>query len=82
MLHLFGPASRRANTLSRREMLRIGGLGMTGISLPMLLDRPASAATVGAKRDETPATSKTASTAKRSPPQAPAVKLRSKRRGS
>jgi len=47
MLHLFGPPSSTANTLSRREMLRIGGLGMTGLTLPGLLEKSAAAATSG-----------------------------------
>jgi hypothetical protein len=54
MLHLFGPASKTANTLSRREMIRIGGLGMTGLTLPMLLagksQGAATAETKSAKR--------------------------------
>ncbi|MDX1945671.1 MAG: DUF1501 domain-containing protein [Pirellulaceae bacterium] len=37
MLHLFGPASPVANSLSRREMLRIGGLMTGGLSLSQLL---------------------------------------------
>lgn len=39
MLHLFGPSSKYARSLSRREMLRIGGLGMTGLSLSTLLEQ-------------------------------------------
>src|ERR1043166_8599359 len=51
MLHLFGPASKTANTLSRREMLRIGGLGMTGLSLPMLLESGTRGASPAAKQE-------------------------------
>ncbi len=47
MLKLFGPAAR-GEGLNRRELLRIGGLGMAGLSLPMLLPR-ASAAPAGKK---------------------------------
>ena len=36
MLHLFGPSSKHARSLSRREMLRIGGLGMTGFKESLL----------------------------------------------
>lgn len=42
MLRLFGPDAR--NGLSRREMLRVGGLMTTGLSLPSLLSTPARAA--------------------------------------
>jgi hypothetical protein len=64
MLHLFGPASRTADTLSRREMLRIGGLGMTGLTLPMLLDRETRAANSAAKQTSGAASSKTFGRAK------------------
>jgi hypothetical protein len=37
------PSDRRG-PLDRREMLRLGGLGMLGLSLPVLLERPAATA--------------------------------------
>lgn len=43
MLNLWGPSSNAKP--DRREMLRIGGLAMSGVSLPFLLSRPAAAAT-------------------------------------
>jgi hypothetical protein len=48
MLSLFGPAER-GNRLSRREMLCIGGLSMTGLSLPLLLAQSAPAAPASGK---------------------------------
>ncbi|MCE9608057.1 MAG: DUF1501 domain-containing protein, partial [Planctomycetia bacterium] len=44
MLRLLAPGSDAADVLSRREMLRIGGLGMTGLSLSTLLGQVAAAA--------------------------------------
>jgi hypothetical protein len=38
MLHLWNTASR-LDRIDRREMLRVGGLSLTGLTLPMLLDR-------------------------------------------
>jgi hypothetical protein len=43
MVRLLGPASRLCDGISRRELLRIGGLSMTGLALPELLARPAAA---------------------------------------
>ena len=44
MLNFWGPALR-SGSLSRRELLlRVGGLSLTGLSLPLLLNRPAAAA--------------------------------------
>src|SRR4051812_40807389 len=40
MLSLLGPAFRSAAGVSRREMLRVGGLSMGGDSLPHLLSQP------------------------------------------
>src|SRR3954470_20180713 len=48
MLNLWAPASR-PGILDRRELLRVGGLSLAGISLPFLLERTAGAAAVGAK---------------------------------
>src|ERR1051326_8103477 len=42
MLNLWNTASRR-NLLDRRELLRIGGLTLTGLSLPALLQNTAAA---------------------------------------
>ena len=47
MLKLFGPSSH-GEGINRREMLRIGGLGMAGLTIPMLLPR-AIAAPAGKK---------------------------------
>ncbi len=44
MFHLFGPAAHRGESLSRREMLRIGGLGVSGLSLSTLLEQRANGA--------------------------------------
>ena len=38
MLSLYGPESQKGESLQRREMLKIGGLGLTGLGLPQLLD--------------------------------------------
>src|SRR5262249_42859700 len=46
MIRLLGPRSRFCDGLSRRELLRIGGLGLGGLSLPALLERPARASKV------------------------------------
>jgi hypothetical protein len=37
MLHLCGPGSRLCDGLTRREFLRVGGLGLGGLTLPGLL---------------------------------------------
>ena len=37
MLRLYGPGIRPSEPLNRREMLRIGGLGMSGLTLTSLL---------------------------------------------
>src|SRR5437763_17086454 len=44
MLHLRGPGARLCDGLTRRDLLRVGGLGLAGLSLPALLARPAAAA--------------------------------------
>lgn len=44
MLRLYGPATSQNEAIHRREMLRIGSLGMTGLSLPTLLHKNACAA--------------------------------------
>ena len=41
MLRLIGPAAFRGESIPRREMLRLGGLGMTGLSLPLLAGQAA-----------------------------------------
>ena len=43
MLRLIGPAAFRGESIPRREMLRLGGLGMTGLSLPLLAGQAAAA---------------------------------------
>ena len=43
MLRLLGPGVHKAESLDRREMLRIGALGMSGMTLPSLLSSPALA---------------------------------------
>ncbi|HEY1068558.1 MAG TPA: hypothetical protein VGE52_20710, partial [Pirellulales bacterium] len=45
MIDLLGPALRSGDPLSRREMLRIGGLAPLGLSLAGLLAAQARAAT-------------------------------------
>jgi hypothetical protein len=37
MFHLCGPGARLCDGVTRREFLRVGGLGLTGLSLPALL---------------------------------------------
>jgi hypothetical protein len=44
MLHILGNRSQLCDGLSRREMLRAGGLGTLGLSLPMLLHSRAAKA--------------------------------------
>ena len=44
MLRLFGPGVTASEPLCRREMLRIGGLGMTGLGLSTLLEPQARGA--------------------------------------
>ena len=41
MIRLLTPGSHQPRALKRREMLRIGGVGLGGLSLPTLLGRPA-----------------------------------------
>ena len=43
MLSLLGPGFRTAHGMSRREMIRVGGLSMSGVALSDLLTRQASA---------------------------------------
>ncbi len=45
MLHMCSSGARLCDGISRREFLRVGGLGLTGLSLPALLRRQASATT-------------------------------------
>ena len=47
MLHLLGNGSRLCDGLTRRELLRVGGLGLAGLSLPALLHGRAAAASGG-----------------------------------
>jgi hypothetical protein len=44
MIRLLGPTARFCDGLNRRELLRIGGLSLGGLSLPILMERPARAA--------------------------------------
>ena len=44
MLHLCGPGTRLCDGVTRREFLRIGGLGVAGLTLPALLRARAEAA--------------------------------------
>jgi hypothetical protein len=44
MLRINGPAARLCDGVDRREMLRIGALSMSGVSLPMLLEQQGQAA--------------------------------------
>ena len=43
MLSIHGPARRLCDGVSRRELLRIGGLALGGLSLPQLLKAEAEA---------------------------------------
>ena len=43
MLSLLGPSFSTANGFTRREMIRVGGLSMSGVALSDLLSRAASA---------------------------------------
>ncbi|HLJ94065.1 MAG TPA: DUF1501 domain-containing protein [Gemmataceae bacterium] len=47
MLHLYGSGARLCDGLTRREFLRVGGLGLASLSLPTLLENRASAAAPG-----------------------------------
>ena len=51
MLH-FWPKAQRPGLFDRREMLRLGGLGMLGLSLPMLMERTAAADSPAAKKSK------------------------------
>src|SRR5947209_839307 len=44
MLHLCGSGSRLCDGVTRRTFLRVGGLGLAGLTLPTLLQRQAQAA--------------------------------------
>jgi hypothetical protein len=44
MLHLGGPGGRLCDGLSRREWLQVGGLALSGLTLPGLMRRPVQAA--------------------------------------
>jgi hypothetical protein len=52
MLNILGSTKRLCGGVSRRDMLRIGGLGLAGISLPQLaaLQESSSASDIGAPR--------------------------------
>src|SRR6516165_2150453 len=43
MLSLLGPSFRTAHGFTRREMIRVGGLSMSGVALAELLDKPVHA---------------------------------------
>src|SRR4249920_2200848 len=45
MLDLFGPAHRTCDGVSRRDFLRVGSLGLAGLTLPDLLKARAAQAT-------------------------------------
>lgn len=49
MLRLLGPAARLCDGIDRRELLRIGALSMTGLTLPDLLAPAAAAKTTKSK---------------------------------
>ena len=49
MLHLCGPTTRLCDGVSRREFLRVGGLGLAGLTLPELLRGRAASPTVKIK---------------------------------
>jgi hypothetical protein len=49
MFHLCGPGARLCDGLTRREFLRVGGLGLAGVTLPALLQSRAAAAPVKAR---------------------------------
>ncbi len=54
MLSLLGPAFRTPQGLTRREMIRVGGLSMSGVALADLLARPAFAAPSSAEKSHDP----------------------------
>ncbi len=43
MFSIFGPGHRMCDGISRREMLRVGGIGLGGLTMPQLLQRRAQA---------------------------------------
>ena len=49
MLNLWGPVGR-GGRLDRRELLRVGGLSLTGLTLPWLLDQASAASKAPTKR--------------------------------
>ena len=48
MLRILGSATRLCDGVTRREALRVGGLGALGLGLPELLRQPAARAAEGA----------------------------------
>jgi hypothetical protein len=54
MLSLLGPEFRSGGELSRREMIRVGGLSMGGVALSDLLTRPVAAAPVASQVSQGP----------------------------
>ena len=53
MLTINGPKSQNCQSVTRRELLRAGGLGVLGLTLPGLLQERASAAAADAPRPRT-----------------------------
>ncbi|HKM54588.1 MAG TPA: DUF1501 domain-containing protein, partial [Isosphaeraceae bacterium] len=53
MLSLLGPSARTCQGVSRRDLLRAGGLGLLGLTLPGLLRGQAQAASTGKSRPAT-----------------------------
>ena len=49
MLHLCGPGARLCDGLTRREFLRVGGLGLAGLTLPAFLESRSAAAPAKAR---------------------------------
>lgn len=58
MLRLTGPAARLCDGVERREMLRIGALSMSGVTLPMLLGQARAAETTAAPARSAPSLGK------------------------
>lgn len=51
MFSIHGPVAPLCDRLSRREWLRVGGIGLGGLSLATLLNRPASGATMASAKN-------------------------------
>src|SRR5689334_20275414 len=52
MLRILGSARKLCGGMTRRDLLRIGGLGLAGMTLPQMLDWQAASANDGALKPQ------------------------------